>query len=290
MSGFSADWLALREPADHVARSPELTRRLADWARQRGRLRILDLGSGTGSNLRYLAPRLGVDQEWCLLDHDAELLARLPRVLLEWASANGHSADLGPDRVRLLIHETNVDVSWTQTDLSAIAGDERLPEADLVTASALLDLVSLDWTQALARLCRERECAALLALTYDGRVEWVPGLLGDAEVRALLNAHQRRDKGLGMALGPDGATAAAACFAEVGRSAILADSDWRLGAETRALQEALARGWAEAAIEIDPGAQGWIAPWLAERLALVGAGQSRLIVGHQDLLSLPSEP
>jgi len=47
MSGFSADWLALREPADAVARNQELTARLIDWRQQHGGLSVLDLGSGT---------------------------------------------------------------------------------------------------------------------------------------------------------------------------------------------------------------------------------------------------
>ena len=53
MAGFSAEWLALRESADHAARSPELTRTVIDFLPDRAR--ILDLAAGTGSNRRYLA-------------------------------------------------------------------------------------------------------------------------------------------------------------------------------------------------------------------------------------------
>ncbi|NEV61837.1 class I SAM-dependent methyltransferase [Thiorhodococcus minor] len=290
MSAFSADWLALREPADHAARSPELTRKLADWAKQKGRLRILDLGAGTGSNLRYLAPRLGVDQEWRLLDHDAELLVRLPEVLLAWAAGCGYPASSASDCIKLQIHGAAVRVSWSQADLAGLFRDEHCLDSDLVTASALLDLVSLDWIQALARSCSARASAALLALTYDGRIQWEPGIPGDERVRDLLNRHQRQDKGLGVALGPEGGAAAAACFADVGRSAELADSGWRLGTQDGDLQDALVRGWAEAVVEVDPAATDAIEIWLESRLDHIASGASRLIVGHCDLLSLPLEP
>ena len=63
MSGFSAEWLALREPLDARSRSAELVARLRADAPD-GTRRIVDLATGTGANLRYLAPRLGGDQDW----------------------------------------------------------------------------------------------------------------------------------------------------------------------------------------------------------------------------------
>ena len=64
MSGFTGEWLALREPADIAARSQELTSFVRDALESRARLEIVDLGSGTGSNVRYLAPRLPSPQHW----------------------------------------------------------------------------------------------------------------------------------------------------------------------------------------------------------------------------------
>ncbi len=75
MSGFSADWLALREPVDALARNQELTAQLIAWRRQPGFLSVLDLGSGTGANLRFLAPWLSDQQYWRLVDADPILLA-----------------------------------------------------------------------------------------------------------------------------------------------------------------------------------------------------------------------
>ena len=56
MSGFSAEWLALREPIDARARAAELILPLSTWRANTGRIRVLDLAAGTGTNLRFLVP------------------------------------------------------------------------------------------------------------------------------------------------------------------------------------------------------------------------------------------
>ena len=54
---FDATWLALREPADAFARDPALAERLVSLLPKRPHL--LDLGAGTGSLFRWLAPMIG---------------------------------------------------------------------------------------------------------------------------------------------------------------------------------------------------------------------------------------
>ena len=71
-------WLALREPADIAARSAALTQAIAAVLPDARPLRILDLGSGTGSNIRYLSTRLPEPQDWLAVDRDPDLLAALP--------------------------------------------------------------------------------------------------------------------------------------------------------------------------------------------------------------------
>ena len=83
---FDGDWLDLREAADHAARSRA---GIEQSLPPRPRRRILDLGAGTGSNCRYLAPRLGGDQRWWLLDADPQLLAAAAERFARWAARHG---------------------------------------------------------------------------------------------------------------------------------------------------------------------------------------------------------
>ena len=275
MSGFSAEWLALREPADARARAAGLELGLAT-AMARGRRRgtpffAVDLASGTGSNVRHLAAKLSGPQRWRLLDSDPGLLVRASE-----RCAGLRAADGSP-----------VEIETQTLDLSRASLAGACQGASLVTASALADLVSVAWLQDLASACASAGAVALLALDYDGRRECVPVEAGDAEALAAFNQHQRRDKGFGPALGAQATDVAANAFAARGFSVQRARSDWTLGPGEERLQAAVLHGWAEAAIEAQPGARATHEAWLARREAHLAAGASRLHVGHQDLLAVP---
>ena len=76
MSGFSADWLMLRESYDLRARNPTVLDAVAASLKSRPSVHIVDLACGTGSTLRALNPRLPERQNWKLIDNDLDLLAR----------------------------------------------------------------------------------------------------------------------------------------------------------------------------------------------------------------------
>jgi hypothetical protein len=263
MSGFSLDWLALREPADVAARSRAIAR-LAAEALPRDLVRAVDLATGTGSNVRYLAPHLPVPQDWWLVDSDEHLLAALPARM----------------RDRHLQFETKY-VDLTESNLADVI-DRR----DLVTASALLDLVSERWLASLALQCRSAGAVVLFALTYNGRMEFAPPEPPDEDVRTLVNRHQHTDKGFGPALGPDASACAEALLGGHGYRVTRAASDWVLEPDQRELQQQLIDGWRDAALAIEPAASARIAEWRSRRHAHVVAGRSRIVVGHDDLVAV----
>jgi len=267
MEGFTADWLALREPADTRARSALLTKLVSDRLGHVAERRVLDLGAGTGANARYLARHLRGRCRWLLVDRDQALLAQ--------AGAAGAMDCGGQDLVE--VRAMNLATAFEQRAEDICAG------RDLVTASALLDLVSEPWLHALAHKCRDARAAVLFALTYNGVVHCSPEEPEDDAVRELVNRHQRVDKGFGPALGPDGSEAAARAFAALGYEVWRKRSDWVLESDARDLQAQLIEGWAEAAAAIASDWSTSLQSWKARRLAHVAAGRSRLIVGHEDL-------
>ena len=250
---FSPDWLALRAPYDTAARATDLEARLADWLTGRSTVSVIDLGAGSGNNLAHLAPRLPVEQRWTLVDADDALLAEAAR------------------------RHPGVDVR--QGDLAGDL-DGLIPAGtDLVTASALIDLVSEAWLARLAARVRTIGCAVLVVLTYDGRISWEQETAGDAEIRELVNRHQRSDKGFGPALGPDAPTALSALLDGVET----AESDWVIGPGETAMRRALVDGWAGAASEIAPDRADGIAAWQSSAVS----EPRTLTVGHADQLWLP---
>ena len=82
-------WLRLREPADAAARSERLTHVIADTLPAGAPLCVLDLATGRGSNVRYLAGRLPSPQRWLAVDRSAALLAGLRDEMTSWGVARG---------------------------------------------------------------------------------------------------------------------------------------------------------------------------------------------------------
>jgi len=284
MDNALSTWLQLREPADAAARSVELASAMAAALPTDEPVRVLDLACGTGSNLRYLAPRLPPRQRWLVVDRDRVVLDRLPALTSAWGAASGY--DVGVDSTGCLIRRDPFEchVEARCLDLGLLDDAGIFAGRHLVTASALLDLVSDDWLSALAARCRAEGAAVLFAITYDGRSSCSPADPEDAMILELFNRHQKIDKGLGgPAAGPDGAASAARAFAGAGYRIRVEPSEWVLGPAGHAIQRTLIDGWAEAATEIAPADGPTVARWHARRIGHVDAGRSRLIVGHVDM-------
>ncbi|MGW2460185.1 methyltransferase domain-containing protein [Streptomyces sp. NPDC001761] len=266
---YAPEWLRLREGADAAARAQELLDplriRLANLPGRSGGLVVHDLGCGTGSMGRWLAPRLDGAQHWILHDRDPYLL-HFAAVASPRAAADGS---------RVTVETRRGDVARLTPD--ALAG------ASLVTASALLDVLTREEIEALADAGTGAGCPALLTLSVAGRVELTPQDPLDAEIAEAFNAHQRR-AGL---LGPDAVTVACEAFAERGATVRVHASPWRLGAAEAALTEQWLRGWVGAAVEQRPELGDRAEAYLNARLAACAAGTLRVTVHHTDLLALP---
>lgn len=245
--GFSAEWLALREPADVRARDPGLMGMAAVFAAARGGV-VMDLGCGTGALARAMGPRLP-GARWRMVDGDAGLLARAAQT----PGARAIEADLG--------------------DLDALP----FGGVGLVACTALLDLMPADWAMRLARHVSDVQAGFYAALSYTGVMAFDPPHPGDAAVTAAFNRHQAGDKGLGPAMGPESVRATAAAFSAAGFAVEAAPSPWRIGPDEAPLREALLDGIAQAASEAG----------CAEAAVWRQMPRESCRVGHADLLALP---
>ncbi|MDM0111213.1 class I SAM-dependent methyltransferase [Variovorax sp. J22R133] len=247
-------------------------------------LRVLDLACGTGANLRELAPRLGGSQRWVLVDHDPVLLAALSQRFAEWARDAALVVSTTANGLRIEGADWDAEVISQRLDLAASLDAAPFRDAQLITASALIDLVSQYWLDALLNHARAANAALLLALSVDGRVEWEPRDADDGAVLKLFEMHQRRDKGFGPALGIGAPGRAASRLQALGYQVSQARSDWLVGPGSSAMQIAMIEGLAGAAMEQDPAARERIDAWKLRRLAI--AAVTSLRVGHTDLLAM----
>jgi len=269
----SAGWLALREPADAVARAPDLVEHLRRALPLTARRVIHDLGCGTGAMGRWLAPLLPGPQHWVGHDRDADLLE------ICVADPPGPAAD-----------GAEVTVEARQSDITQLhPGD--LAGASLITASALLDVLTENQLARLVAVCAGAECPLLLTLSVVGRVELSPAAPLDRRVAAAFNAHQRRTTERGRLLGPDAASVAVEQFGRLRGDVLLRPSPWRLGASQTSLAEEWFIGWVGAACEQHVELAADIDLYRRRRLAQAAAGQLAVTVDHADLLVLrPTSP
>ncbi|MDQ0315994.1 methyltransferase domain-containing protein [Amorphus orientalis] len=260
---FPSEWLKLREPADLQARNRVVVAHLAADLSGRDGLHAVDLGAGTGSTVRALSPHLPQRMRWTLADNDPALLAeaswRLPEEQVE---------------------TRRVDLD---RDLEAVFD----PVPDLVTCSALLDLVSEAWLDRLVERLASLRIPFYAALTYDGSTTLSPGDPIDPVVVDAINQHQHGDKGFGPALGPDAGAVAVEKLRTAGFAVESGQSDWLLDSDDAALTHALVNGWAEAAGEIGLLAPVDLGGWRQRRLAAADAGDLAARVGHIDILARP---
>lgn len=265
MSGFSAEWLALRESHDMRARNPVVLAAVADRFSSLDAVHVVDLACGAGSTVRALGPHLPARQHWDLVDSDPHLLA---------LACGGNSA--GGVRLKAVPFDLN-------GNLARVLDGSK----DLITMSALLDLVSDTWLDGFARHAAACVLPVYAALTYDGRTGFSPSDPLDEKITSAVNAHQRTDKGFGPALGPSAAAAAISRFEAAGYQVVQGQSDWVIGPADREMQRELLSGWAQAATEIDALPRRDIDDWLARRKQTVERGASTLRVGHVDFFATP---
>jgi hypothetical protein len=269
-----ADWLALREPADAAARTPELVEPIRRHLATTRPVVIHDLGAGTGSMGRWLAPRLPGPQHWVMYDRDADLLERA------LAGMVGTAADGAP-----------VTAGTRERDITRLtAGD--LDAAGLVTASALLDLLTAEEVERVAAACAGAGCPALLTISVTGRVELTPPDPLDGDLAEAFKAHQRRTAGGRRLLGPDAVDTTVEAFRRRGATVLVRPSPWRLGsarfhagADQVELMSEWLQGWVAAACEQRPELARPAAAYARRRLAEAAGGRLGVLVHHSDLLA-----
>ena len=269
MTGFSVDWLNLREAADQQARNGELLRVAATFAASGGDAQavVVDLGAGTGSTYRTFGQHgfsAGFTSTWRLVDNDRELLVEAARRADQNRRIEAYDLDL--NQVALL----------------------PLTQVRLITASALFDLVSAPFVDrliaAVDAVSAGRAVGIYAALNYNGSTCWDPAHPLDQQVLEAFNEDQTMDKGFGPALGPDACAYLKQALERACFDVQIATSPWQLEPKDSQLVAELIQGIGRAVQSCPQIMPEDITDWLAFRLAHVTTGSCR--VGHTDLLAV----
>ena len=274
---FSAEWLALREPVDHRSLDAGLRAQVAVHLAGSAPVRVMDMGCGSGSNLRALADHLGPVQHWTLVDWDENLLAHARAALSAWGE-NAHDV-----HAALVINrgDKRIEVNFERADLARHVAHALERPLDLVTAAAFFDLVSEDWMDAFAVALAGRRTPLYTTLTYNGIEKWGPPHDADDAVLQAFHAHQRRDKGFGPAAGPGAADALAQSLSRQGYRVERAPSPWIMDRADARLIGELAQGAANAVRETNLVSSQDVDAWLDWR-----RNAAFCEIGHMDIFAV----
>lgn len=264
----SADWLRLREAEDARARSARLARGIPALLPD-GPVTVHDLGSGTGAMMRWLAPALPGPQTWVLHDWNADLTAQAAR------GAAPVDRDGAPVAIRARVGEI---ARLTAADLGG---------ASLVTASALLDVLTAREAHAIVDACLGAGAPALLSLSVTGEVDLRPWDARDIRVARAFNAHQRRQVDDRRLLGPYAAPIVRGLFERAGHRVRTALTAWRLDDRDPLLLAEWFDGWVGAAEEQSPALRDQLGDYRALREGQLRRAELSAIVYHLDLLAWP---
>jgi SAM-dependent methyltransferase len=282
MGGFSADWLSEREPVDHASCNNMVKRAMLDYLKAKhgktlSNLNVIDLGCGTGSNLRGLAPFLGRQQNWTLVDYDPLLLSAAREALLDWADEVIVDDD---QHFEIKRNDYTIRVQFLQADLMKTYGEVLNLKPDLITAAAFFDLVSIDW---ITRFAQALQSPLYTVLTYNGVEKWLPTHPNDQAVLSAFISHQQTDKGFGSAAGPHAANALISALQDRSYHVSQGLSNWALSqSEHHTLMRLLAKGIAQAVVETAQVEQADVNEWLAARSLAEGCE-----IGHVDIFAAP---
>jgi hypothetical protein len=175
----------------------------------------------------------------------------------------------------------------TRVEHLADLAPDGLAGAQLVTASALLDVVTLDEARRIVAACVAAGAPAFFSLSVTGRVLLDPADEDDPVLADAFDDHQRRDADGRRMLGPDASSAVAALFAIAGWEVRVDGTPWRLGPTDRRLLREWLDGRVAAAVEQRPGLAARAAGWRARRAAQLDADALRAVVHHEDVLAWP---
>ena len=133
MHKFENSWLYQREKIDNLSKNLTLIDKINSVLKDLENISILDLGTGTGSNFRFLSKKINnKNQSWTLMD--------ISRSSLQEAKKN------------ITLNNKIKKVSLKYNDIIKNIKKTNFNQFDLVTGSAFLDIMPDNWFKHFHRL------------------------------------------------------------------------------------------------------------------------------------------
>ncbi len=196
-------WLEHRYDCDVQARNASIEKKLLSFFKpHESVLHIVDVGSGTGTNVCYYFDKLNHQQEWTLIERHDPLLQAARKRLRKFADKQGYSWNEQSDQVQLVDKNKKATIRFVTGDVNHIETLTDLEEADVLVANAFFDLISFDQFDALVKKLAQHNVAFLSTLNYY-ETSFYPFLEEDHQIMRWYHMHMKRPQPFGIAMGSD---------------------------------------------------------------------------------------
>ena len=184
MHKFENSWLYQREKIDNQSKNLSLINIINNALKNIENISILDLGTGTGSNFRFLSKKIThKNQFWTLMD--------ISKSSLQEAKRN------------IISNNKIKSVSFKNHNIIKNIKNINFNKYDLVAGSAFLDIMPNSWFKVFHKLNQDTKLI-YFSINYDGYFKFYPRHNFDNNMLKLFNKDQRSKKdGKVNAVGPD---------------------------------------------------------------------------------------
>ena len=283
-TGFNTDWLNERFRFDNTARSTIVENELFSHLSNKNKLKIVDIGSGSGSSCVYLMKKLPQDQDWTFVELNPNLakasLIRLERIALD----NNWEAHRSQNTLIIQTPDKNINIKVIHASFLELDSFLDLSAVDLVTAAAVFDLLSVKMLHDFLGKLLTHKVALLATINYAG-MAFQPAEVADIYFAHLYGQHMLRPRDFGQSTGPNCSRLMMDFHQKKGINAICEPSNWLVRPTDKKMHRFLLTYFNEAipAVLTTQKEHTEFKIWMDRKIELLEMGQLQTEVFHFDI-------
>jgi len=281
-----AQWLELRIPYDLNARNLNVEKSCLQYLQRKKKIKILDLGSGTGANSRYYFSKISQNQDWIMVDENPEFLEIAIDKLKIWALKNGYESQEKSSKLILTNQEHIITVQTIVGSILDIESTIDLKTFDFAVANAIFDLFSEKQFQLLIECLKNYQLPLLTTINYTG-MSFYPQTDEDEIFIDYYHKHMQRPQDFGKAMGPTCGLIMLETMRNLCNNTVQGESIWEISSRDSIFLQAILAFMEESIPEIleKPETHNELNTWLLKKKQMILHNQLSCKVTHQDFYS-----
>ena len=287
MDKFNLSWINHRENYDAISRSDLLP---TEYKKNKEPFRkIIDMGCGNGSFLRWCYKKKIMFDEMLLIDHDKKLLYDFFPATVKFLKNYSHKITKSSfSTYEIKKNNVNKIRNINIVNINILDGLKYINEYNLVSFSAISDLLSKKIIRSILDRINQNK-SIYFSICFDGNIKWSIKHNFDKYINMMFNRHQQNDKGTGNAMGAKSIKYIETYGKKKNYNVKIKDSSWIITSLTpdhikfkKMYLDTIYNG-----LKHDQNVDRKILKeWYQFRLKTIKLKKDRVIVGHKDILVL----